>query len=56
MYLSYKNVIARFDEIPSMTLKILRILSIQKPLKITKGNNSNSIGPYLLGFYYKHLS
>ena len=30
---------ARFDEIPSMTFKILRKLSIQKPLKITKGNN-----------------
>ena len=31
---------ARFDEIPSMT-KILRKLSIQKPLRITRGNNSN---------------
>ena len=40
---------ARFYEIPSMTLfKILRKLSIQKSLRITKGNNSNSIGPYTL--------
>ena len=39
-----RNVFARFNEIPSTT-KILRKLSIQKSLRITKGNNSNSIGP-----------
>ena len=42
-YLKDRNVVARFDEIPS---KILRKLSIPKILRITKGNNSNSIGPY----------
>ena len=31
-------------------LKILKKLSIQKLLRITKGNNSNSIGPYSLFF------
>ena len=36
-----------FDEIPSMT-KILRKLSIRKPLRITKRNNSYSISPYPL--------
>ena len=35
--------------------KILRKLSIQKPLIITKKKNSNSIGPKLLGFYKKYL-
>ena len=42
------NVYARFDEIPSMTLQdIKETLSkyIQKPLRITKGNNSHRIGP-----------
>ena len=40
-----RYVFARFDEIPSITLKILRKLYIQKPLRITKGNYSNSISP-----------
>ena len=31
--------------------KILSKLSIQKPLRITKGNKSNSIGPYPLIFF-----
>ena len=35
---------ARFDEIPSMT-KILRKLSIQKPLRITKGDNYKVLAP-----------
>ena len=35
--------IAKIDEIPSMTLQISRKQYIQKPLRITKGNNSNSI-------------
>ena len=33
------------DEEKRKKMKILRKLSIQKPLRITKGNNSNSIGP-----------
>ena len=46
------NVFAKCDEI---LLKILQDIkktkgSIQKPLRITKGNNSNSIGPKPLIF------
>ena len=33
-----------------LLFKILSKLSIQKPLRITKGNNSNSIGSYPLIF------
>ena len=51
-----RNVFARFDKILLIALKILRKLSIQKPFRITKGNNSKSIGPLLLCFYYKYLS
>ena len=35
---------------PQCFFKIIRKLSIQKLLRITKGNNSNSIGPYSLFF------
>ena len=45
IFLEDRNVLARFNEIPSLTFKTLRKLSIKKQLKITKGNNSNSIGP-----------
>ena len=40
-------MLARFDEIPSMTLNET---VYTKAIKITKGNNSNSIGPYSLIF------
>ena len=53
------NVFAKFDEMPSMILEVIKEtkrfghtvgrsvgqLSIQKPLRITKVDNSNSIGP-----------
>ena len=48
------NVFAKCDEILLMILQDIRkpgsIMSIQKPLRITKGNNSNNIGPYPLIF------
>ena len=31
-------------------------MHIQKPLRITKGNNFNRIGHWLLQLYYKYLS
>ena len=44
------NVHARFDEIPSMTLQDIKenVSMLQKPLRITKENNSHRIGPLLL--------
>ena len=47
-------VFARFDEILSMTLQDIKELSVfirvQKPLKITNGNDSNRICPLDLTF------
>ena len=40
----HMKVCAKFDKIPLMTLRYTGN-SLQKPLRITKGNNSNSIGP-----------
>ena len=40
-----RNVFARFDEIPSTTLLDIKETVYTKSLRITKGNNSNSIGP-----------
>ena len=42
-----RDVFARFDEIPSMNLQDIKetVYTKEKPLRITKGNNSNSIGP-----------
>ena len=45
IHLENRNVFARFDEIP--LFKIYRKLPIQKPFRITKGDNSNSICPSL---------
>ena len=42
------NVFARFDEILSMTLQVMYkslFMYIEKPLRITKGNNSHRNGP-----------
>ena len=41
------NVFAKCDEILEMILQDIKKTkgSIQKPFKITKGNNSNSISP-----------
>ena len=40
------NVFAKFDEIPSMTLQDIKKQNVtDTPLRITKGNNSNSSGP-----------
>ena len=66
------NVFAKFDEILSMILQDIKEtkrygyknvsatrsanVKTVKPIRITKGNNSNSIGPLLLGRYYKYLS
>ena len=43
--LEERNVFARFDEIPSMILYDIKETVYKKPLRITKGNNSYSIGP-----------
>ena len=47
MCVIYMNVFARFDANPFMRLQDIKEikLHIQKTLRITKGNNSNSIGP-----------
>ena len=40
------NVFAKFDEIPSMILQdIKETKRYRRTVRITKGNNSNSIGP-----------
>ena len=40
------NVFAKFDEIPSLILQDIKKQNVtDTPFRITKGNNSNSIGP-----------
>ena len=40
------NVFAKFDEIPSLILQDIKKQNVMDtPLRITKGNNSNSSGP-----------
>ena len=53
--LVYMNMFARFDEIPTMTLQDIKETKLYRhtcmPFRITKGNNTYSIGPWPFLFY-----
>ena len=47
------NVFAKFDEIPWLPVLDIKEKPKCHGQRITKGNNSNRIGPWPLFFYYK---
>ena len=47
------NAFAKFDEIPSLPVQVIKEKPKRRRLRITRGNNSKRIGPLPLFFYYK---